>query len=147
MLKTARFQCVESQREPEPRIVLESRPGGGRVILDAASLCDQFAVSRLDTLLVLDEDNPYEEQLHLVLVRDDDVLDHVVIGAPYASGIFRVVESRSNSLSFRFESDAIWKLTLEPGGRRSLPCLPRGVRRRGGLLARAYLFLDHEVAA
>jgi hypothetical protein len=145
MLRTNRFRCLDSQREPEPRIVLQSLQGARQIVVDAASLCDQFAVSRSETLLILDEDNPYEERLHLVLVRGDDVLDHVVIGAPYAGGIFRIVDSHSDRLRFRFEGETIWSLSVDPEGRRSLAGLPRGARRRGGLLTRAHISLNYDV--
>jgi hypothetical protein len=43
--------------------------------LDAAALVAQYAVSGTRTLIVLDEDTAYEEQLHLVLLQEGEVLD------------------------------------------------------------------------
>lgn len=144
MVPEDRFEIVERTREPEPRIVLRRRSGGGVVTIDAAALDAQYAISPSDTLLILDEDTPYEEQLHLVLLRDDQVLDHVVIGAPYASGVFCAEETHGDMLRFRFEDDAIWILTVGARGRRGFGGLPSGARRRGGMLAPQYIVLGRD---
>lgn len=54
------------------------------------------------------------------MVEDGEVLDHVVIGAPYATGVFRADESSGAILRFRFESDAPWTLSVHTDGRRGL---------------------------
>ncbi len=143
MTPTDRFEALESQREPVPKIVLRSRDDGKRITIDAAILIEQYAIDDADTLLVLDEDTPYEEQLHLVLIRKNRILDHIVIGTIYSSGIFKEVGAAGNTLRFRFESDAVWSLSIDSAGRRVFGGLPRGARRRGGLLARRHLFLEY----
>ncbi|MEM8724736.1 MAG: hypothetical protein AAGE86_04350 [Pseudomonadota bacterium] len=114
-----------------------------RITIDAAILIEQYAVDDSDTLLVLDEDTPYEEQLHLVLVRKNRILDRIVIGSIYSSGVFKEVSASSNTLQFRFESDAVWSLSIDSAGRRVFGGLPRGARRRGRLFARRHMFLDY----
>jgi len=140
---TDRFKSIEQQREPEPKVVLRDRSGGKSITLDAASLVEQYAVSPTLTLLVLDEDSPYEEQLHLVLLRKSKKLDHIVIGAPYTTGVFRVVDADKDTLRFRFESDAVWSVSANAKGQRGIGGLPRGARRRGGIFVRRYLKLEH----
>lgn len=144
MTPADRYRIFEHRREPTPRIVLRHVGGSGHepVVLDAACLLAQYAVSDTDTLLVLDEDTPYEEQLHLVLLRDDHVLDHIAIGAPYASGVFHPVELSADTLRFRFESDSQWMLAIDMNGRRGIGGLPSGASRRTGLLAPRYIKLD-----
>ena len=144
MTPTDRYHAVEHRHEPTPRIVLRRMDGGGGepVVLDAACLLAQYAVSGTDTLLVLDEDTPYEERLHLVLLRDDRVLDHIDIGAPYATGAFRPVEMSVGTLRFHFENDAIWTLAVDAHGGRGIGCLPSGARRRTGLLAPRWMTLE-----
>ena len=149
MTPTDRYFIVEHRREPVPRIVLRRTEGGGGepVVLDAACLLAQYAVSDTDTLIVLDEDTPYEEQLHLVLLRDDHVLDHIVIGAPYAGGAFRPVEPSADTLGFRFESERVWTLAIESAARWGIGGLPSGASRRTGLLAPRHIKLDQPSAA
>lgn len=143
---TDRIEVVEQQREPQPRIVLRPRGGAATVTLDAAALVAQYAVSETETLLVLDEDTPFEEQLHLALLSDDRLLDRVVIGAPYATGAYRPLKVGSDYLRFNFEGAVPWTLTVRAEGRRGLVRLPPGARRRSGLLAPKYLFLEHGTA-
>ncbi|MEM9501741.1 MAG: hypothetical protein AAF941_07835 [Pseudomonadota bacterium] len=138
-----RFECIQKQKEPKPRIELMSRLGGQSLTLEAASLIEQYAVSQSDTLLILDEDCPYEERLHLVLVRDAEVVDYIEIGAMYVPGVFRELGLRNNTLQFSFESDAVWTLSIEPESRRVLGGLPRGASRRGSILTKRYMFLEH----
>lgn len=134
---------VDRDHGPTPRIVLRARGSGVVVRLDAVALVAQYAVCDSRTLIVLDDDTPYEEQLHLALLHAGDVLDHVVIGAPYASGVFRPVESAGGTLCFRFESDAIWTVSVRAEGRRGWGALPTGAQRRTSLLAPQYLVLAH----
>ena len=132
---------ISQQTNPEPRIELRPRSGGRSFTLDAAELVEQYAVSATDTLLVLDDDCPYEERLHLVLMRNDRLIDHIEIGAMYVPGIFAPIYLRDRELRFRFESDAIWTLTIRHAGRRLLGGLPSWARRRTSLFAKHYMFL------
>lgn len=143
MDQTDRFECVQKQREPEAKIELLSRSDGSSITLDAAELVEQYAVSEIDTLLVLDEDCPYEERLHLVLMRRDRIIDYVEIGVMYMPGIFKPVSANGGELRFRFESDAIWTLTISETGRRVFGGLPAGASRNGRFLKKRHLFLEH----
>lgn len=147
MTPVDRYEAIEQRREPEPLIVLRQRGRDALVRLDAAALVAQYAVSDTRTLLVLDEDTPYEEQLHLALLEGGEVLDHLVIGAPYATGAFRADDGSGATLHFRFENGAVWTLSIHTEGRRGLGGLPSGARRRIGLLAPRYMTLDHKGAA
>lgn len=138
---------MQKQREPMPRIILRQRTGGASIAIDAAELLEQYAVSASDTLLVLDEDTPYEEQLHLVLVRRTKILDHILIGAPYTAGVFRFVDASERVLQFCFEGDAVWTVSAKRQGKRGFGSLPPGASRRGGFFARRYLDLEHKGAA
>lgn len=101
MTPTARYHTVEYRHEPTHRIVLRRMDGGGGepVVLDAGCLLAQYVVSGTDTLLVL---------------------DHVTIGAPYATDTFRPVE-----------------LAIDMNGRRGI----------GGLLAPRHIKLDRSEEA
>lgn len=103
----------------------------------------QYAAYASDTLLILDDDTPYEERLHLVLIRQSNVLDHVEIGSICTSGIFKEVGVSEGILRFRFESDAVWSVSIDGEGKRGIGGLPQGSRRRGGLFARRYLKLEY----
>jgi hypothetical protein len=139
------FKVMTSRRDPEPRIVLNG--AGGSVEVDAASLLAQYQLPDGDVLLVLDEDSPFEEGLHLVLVRGDRVVDHVVIGAPYASGIYREVAVEDDRLVFVFENDMTWVVRSDHRGSHRIGGLPAGARRRGGWLATRHLSLSRGDAA
>ena len=131
MQPAALFETISQQNDPEPRIDLHRKDTGAKITLDAASLIAQYILSSGDMILVLDEDCSYEEQLHLVLVRDAAILDHLVIGAPFASGIYRQIELGDDVLAFGFSGDSDYVLGVREGWffRRSL--LPAGVRRQG----------------
>lgn len=139
-----RFQVVRSQREPMPEIVLAATNGTFHATIDAAQLIAQFDAGPDATLLVLDEDCPYEEQLHLVLVRAGKASDHIVIGAPYATGIFEILGGTTDSLRFRFANDGVWTASVRDAGALLPPRLPRGARRKGGWLGPHHLSLSFE---
>jgi hypothetical protein len=141
------FEPSPAGAGPEPSIRLARRDDDSSIEIDAASLLVQYLLDDGDVLLVLDEDLPYEEQLHLVLVRGAAIIDHVVIGAPYASGIFHEVGLDHDRLSFRFEGNAVWIVDVDHRGSRMPAGLPPGARRRGGWLARHHLSLSRADAA
>lgn len=140
MRSVARFHVVSQQREPEPRITLKRLDTGVSVTFDAASLLAQYETIAGDVLLVLDDDCPYEEQLHLVLVRHNKVIDHLVIGAPYATGVFRELDIDGDTLRFSFSGDdqMVLDVPIDGTAPRSLPA---GIRRRGGWFASRHLRL------
>ena len=132
------FDVIAAQREPEARIDVVERSTGAGLTLDAAALVAQYRFASGDLLLVLDEDVPFEEVLHLVFVRDGRILDHLVIGVPYAAGLYRELALSDDALHFAFWGDERFILTRPDRAGRSLP---RGVRRRGRWFAPPHLSL------
>ena len=147
MEKVDLFRSLSQDSSPARPIRLAAIDDGAVIEVDAASLLAQYLLADRDVLLVLDEDMPYEEQLHLVLVRGNAIIDHLVIGAPYATGIFRELEVRGDTLAFSFEGDAVWTVGLNSHGSRMPAGLPSGARHRGGWLARHYLSLSRNDVA
>ncbi len=135
------FTVTSHQAEPKPSIHLRCQEDSVSVRLNAAALLSQYRCPTGDVLLVLDDDCPFEEQLHLVLMRGSSVLDHVVIGAPYTAGQYRLVETGADLLRFRFEGEAVWTVRVHAEGTRGLGGLPSGARRETGWLNRRYLTL------
>ena len=107
--------------------------------LPAVCLLDQYRLPSGDVLLVLDEDVPYEEQMHLALVRGTSVLDHLTLGAPYATGAYRKIATEGTSLRFSFAGPDVLTATVLDRGTRIPPRLPAGAHRRGRWLGKHYL--------
>ncbi|MGW8192374.1 hypothetical protein [Sphingomonas hankookensis] len=142
MQKVALFRTIAARHDPEPSIRLARDADATAIEVDAASLVAQYLFPNGDVLLVLDHDCPFEEQLHLVLVRNAAIIDHLTIGVPYASGMFHELEVSDRGLAFRFEGRAVWSVGVDGQGFRILPALPSGAHRRGGWLARHHLLLS-----
>lgn len=140
------FTVLGQQTEPERSIHLTSRRGSRSVKLNAAALLAQYHCPSGDVLLVLDDDCPFEEQLHLVLMRQVSVLDHVIVGAPYMAGQYRLMEAGGDTLRFRFEGESVWEVRLRSEGSRGLGGLPSGARRNMGWLDKRYLTLTRNEA-
>ncbi|WP_420137747.1 hypothetical protein [Sphingomonas sp.] len=147
MQKAAYFTVEWQQREPKPRITLRAPNRTSSLSIDAALLLAQYALPSGDILLILEEDCPYEEQLHIVLVRNVAVADHIVIGGMYETGSYREIRIEGERLNFSFGGEGVWTLTCEAAGTYKRSGLPSGARRRGGLLARRYLVLSRTDAA
>ncbi len=138
MERVQAFDVIAAQSEPDARISLVERHTGARLTVDAAALLAQYRFASGDVLLVLDEDVPFEEALHLVLLRDGRILDHLVLGAPYVAGIYRELAMSDDALHFAFWGDERLILTRSTRAPRSLP---QGARRRGGWFVRRHLAL------
>jgi hypothetical protein len=85
-------------------------------------------------LLLLTDDVPYEEGLHVALLSPDfRLLDRLFLGASGTTGVFRDPEPLSESeLRFSFFGRGPWRLTILPEPTRGFGFLePVGVRRRG----------------
>lgn len=147
MQKVDLFKICSAERLPDPSIRLVRHDGTGIIEVDAVSLLAQYLLDNGDVLLVLDEDTPYEEQLHLALVRDATIVDHVVISGLYASGIFREEDVGTDHLTFRFEGEAVWTVKVHALGSRLPARLPSGARRRGGWMSRHHLAMSRKDAA
>ena len=142
MTPTNRLEVLKSRREPEPRISIRIAGSQRRVEIPAARLVAQYALDSRRTLAVLDEDVPFEEQLHLVLLIRDRIADHIEIGAPYSTGEFREIALEDEAIAFAFDGDDPWRLEALPTPRRMFGGLPAGARRRGGFLKPRYMQLS-----
>lgn len=135
------FQVLGSESEPAPQIRLRRADTGLTIEVEAVALLAQYQTDSGDVLLVLDEDCIYEEQLHLVLVRGDRVADHVLIGAPYATGEYQEIGIDRDVLHFRFANDRELRLEVDEKGSRMSGGLSGGARRKGGWLQPKFLRL------
>jgi len=93
--------------------------------LDGRSLEFQFQCGP-DYLLLLTEDNPYEETLHVYLLGPDlKLLDRLDLENPYSSGILADVQAVSERrLEFSFFGNDRWRLTVLPSPQY---CWPAGL--------------------
>ena len=138
------YHVAQRQLQPMARIALRHPAGGPLLVVDAASLLAQYQLPSGDVLLVLDEDCPFEERLHLVLARGSRILDHIAIGWIYTSGIYREIPTDDAALHFHFEGRAVWRVEVRADGIRRVGGLPSGARRRGRWFARRYLLLSRQ---
>jgi hypothetical protein len=86
--------------------------------IQAVNLLAQFETANGDAVLVLDENSPYEEMLHFCLLRSDRLIDHLLYGAPYASGIFNLMRAGNDRVLFTFASDEVLCLSVTTDGSR-----------------------------
>lgn len=71
--------------------------------IDGVCIADQMTLENGETLVFLTDDCPYEEGLHAYLLdRDGGVVDAIDAGAPFASGVFRVLRRCGDSIEFVF---------------------------------------------
>jgi hypothetical protein len=95
-------------------------------------------------LLLLTEDTPYEEALHVYLVNPEfEILDVVELGIPYKLGLLTDVRvAGDRRLQFSFFGNDLWQLTVLEDPRRSPPLLKSPARRPWPrLLAKKHLEL------
>ncbi len=132
-------QLDRSATPPTVEIFRDGTATGLRI--QAVNLLAQFEISNGDALLVLDEESPYEEMLHFCLLRRDQLIDHLLYGAPYTSGIFKLMQAENDQLHFTFASDEILCLSANADGsrwpQRSVPGASYGT----GPLSKHYLTL------
>jgi hypothetical protein len=85
-------------------------------------------------VLILSDDCPYEEILHVYLLDDDlNALEHIELGTPLVSGVLRdVAIEGSDTVTFSFDGSTKYRLTVHPQPKRSIRSLPSGARRRAG---------------
>lgn len=145
MEEVARFRVADVQREPVPRVNLRD-DAGVTITLEAVTLLAQYRTASDDVLMILDENCPYEEQLHLVAVRGSEVIDHLVIRAPYATGSFEALGTGEDGLLFRFAGGDMYRASVAEAGARLPRPLPGGARRTSKWFARKFLHLTIEEA-
>lgn len=95
-------------------------------------------------LLLTTEDNPYEEELHLILMDPMyEIVDALRLSVPYAPGLLTDLHVRSEGeIEFSFFGKDRWLLAVAETPKRNL-CGRRapGVHSNGSLVARRYLSL------
>ncbi|GEM_PF-1608604 len=81
-------------------------------------------------LLLLTEDSPYEECLHILLLDNNcGLLDSIDIGAPYTPGILENVHPEQDHLKFEMYG-YIWRIKIHRNAKRwPAFALPRGASR------------------
>lgn len=131
--------AIEEDR-PASAIVLD-RETGSRFSTGGVRIAGQYRIDGDRALIVLDENCPYEELLHFVLVSGGAPVDRIAYGAPYTSGLFRPVDRAGAALRFRFASDEIVEpIVRERRQWRLRPGVP-GARYSGGSPLRHFLFM------
>lgn len=99
-------------------------------------------------LLLLTEDNPYEEALHVhYLDRELRLLDSLELSAPYAAGVLdHVAVAAANALTFSFfDRHDRWRLEIADAPRRRLWGNAFPVRRRRPMLGKTWLVLEKDM--
>jgi hypothetical protein len=109
---------------PRASVLHEGRNTG--LTIDGAILEAQYALDDSYLLLVTD-DSPYEETLHVYLMNSEfEMIDSVHLGYAYTSGILRDVRIvAGNALEFTFSGSAVYRLTVHSEARH-LWNAPRG---------------------
>jgi hypothetical protein len=145
MEKIEIYRSIKLREAPEPLIELVRSKGKTDIKIDAAQLLAQYQSQHGDVLLVCDEDSPYEERLHFVLLRQNQIIDHLVYGGLYTPGIYKEVSCENNAVRFTFASDQVLTLALRETPSRWNNKLPPGARHRGSLFQKHYLILKYEI--
>lgn len=132
--------ALECGQGPRSQVSLGQRPGPS---LEGAVLEAQFLLDDGRYLLLLSDDSPYEERIHVVLLdRDLSPLDTLEIGAPYTPGLLSGLEPQGDRLRFRF-AGAVFILRVHTRPRRWLAgFLVPGVHRGGAPWWKRYLAIE-----
>ncbi len=147
MEKIKIYRSIKLQEAPEPEIELVHLDEKTGIKINAAQLLAQYQLNNGDIVLVCDEDCPYEEQLHFVLLRQKKIIDHLVYGGIYTPGIYKEISHESDTLRFTFASDDVLTLALRATPSRWGDKLPPGARHQGGWLQEHYLTLKIQGSA
>jgi hypothetical protein len=85
-------------------------------LLAGLAVAGQFQLDDHRTLLVLDDDSPHDEGLHLYLLGPrGEVEDELEAAAPFCPGIFRVLAAGSTWVELEFFSnDLAYRLEIAP---------------------------------
>ena len=84
-----------------------------RLVVDGLELEQQFGLET-GYLLLLTENCPYEEGLHIYLLdADRRMRDAIALGAPYAPALLHTIQSHEPAaLTFSFFGNDQWRLTV-----------------------------------
>jgi hypothetical protein len=127
--------------DPPSSVELLRAGSSTSIKIAAINLLAQFETSQADVLLVLDEDCLYEEMLHFCLLRRGQLIDHLRYGAPYTSGIFKLIEAKPDQLLFNFASSDMVCLSIDHEGSRWPRGNAPGASYANGFLSKHYLSL------
>ncbi|HVL00440.1 MAG TPA: hypothetical protein VM553_11545 [Dongiaceae bacterium] len=97
-------------REPSCQLLLQEHLTGRT--LRGRKLVDQFA-SGQRYLLITDDDNPFEEVLHIYLLDLElNVLDELDLCQPYTPGVYQLHCHDDRQIRFRFFDECLWSLQI-----------------------------------
>ena len=124
---------------PTSRIVWRNGKHSQAVL--GKELIDQYKVGNF-YLVLLTEDCPFEEALHIYLFDSNaDLVDHLELSAAYHAGIFKLKALHDDGLSFSFFSEEeLWQLRCLKSPKWRLPRLFSPVKSSRGF-GRAMLVL------
>lgn len=104
---------VVHSRDREHETITLARDGTSHYFrLDGNCVEAQFDLDSGEVLLILSDGSPYEAALHIYLLDKHDVVVGAIEGAsPYASGIYKFIESGDDWLNFNFfTNDVVYRL-------------------------------------
>ncbi|MBI4903113.1 MAG: hypothetical protein HY820_05720 [Acidobacteria bacterium] len=112
---------VERGDSKAPRALLIHQGSPIGLTLEGATLEAQFAFGD-EFLLLLTDDCPYEESLHIYLLdRDFHTIDRLDVGQGYAAGVLREVQvTGPDTMRFLFHPGAPYELRVHPEPRHIL---------------------------
>jgi len=144
MRKVSLFSVQSKQntgRDPNCQLLLQQHLTGRT--LRGRKLVDQFA-SGQRYVLITDDDNPFEEVLHIYLLDLElNVLDELDLCQPYTPGVYQLHRHDDRHISFRFFDDRLWSLQIREEPRPSPLNYSRFPTRRPlKLWGRQYLELN-----
>jgi hypothetical protein len=126
MRATDQYSLVSTNQDGR-RAVLK-RQGQTQVVeVDGTLLEAQFELDDGSRLIWLTDNSPYDEGLHIYLIRQDGIPeDSLQAGADFAAGILKFREVRSWSIDFEFFlNSVVYRLEIEQTPRHRL-WLPAG---------------------
>ncbi|MEY8710218.1 hypothetical protein [Mangrovibacter phragmitis] len=110
-LRMVRAPVPEKNKDGEYEVLIDEQPTGITV-----PYCDIEAAVKVDAdryLLFLTNDTLFEEMLRIALIRPGEgVIDMLVVGAPYSTGIFEELDVQKTAVNFRFIGDTTWTVSI-----------------------------------
>lgn len=115
----------------------------GREVVVAGAILEGAFETEAGTLLVTTDDVPFEEIVHLVLLRRGAVRDQWDIGFPYTPGTVSGLLATRGTLVFSF-ADQRFRVTASERGRFVLPgSAPAEARRGVAPWRRAHILVEN----
>jgi len=155
MRVSSRFKLEPVDEPGKSRLVVDGHPTP--TLVTGIDLEAQFDC-RAGSLLLLTQDSPYEESLHMLLVAPGaktaqqipiEILDELILGGAYTPGILtEVAVAGENSLEFSFFGKDRWRVTAHANPRPAISgaLTSMGKRPLGYALRKRYLELESLVS-